>query len=290
MAEDPPTTTIPPQRPRRLSTTSTSSRSHSPIRLTPDAYNSLRPKTPSTQLAFSKSPVTPLQAIYEAIAGGGGGETSEGERRGLIEGGEGGYGTGNGVEGFEEESDVEGDVQAALLMGRPTIRTKWHWVRTFFKFVGPGFMIGVGYLDPGNWSVDLSAGSQFGYSLLSIIFLANLMATLLQYLCIKLGVITGHDLAMACRRILPPSLNLLFYLLCETAIIATDLAEVIGTAIALKLLFSIPLPVGVAVTALDVLVILAVWSAKSLRAFEGAVMVLVGGVAGCFGFLHKLWR
>ncbi|KAJ3118065.1 hypothetical protein HDU96_004069 [Phlyctochytrium bullatum] len=141
------------------------------------------------------------------------------------------------------------------------------------------------YLDPGNWSVDLSAGSQFGYSLLTVIALANAMATVLQYLCIKLGVVTGCDLAMACRKTLPRSVNLCFYVLCEIAIIATDLAEVIGTAVALQLLVGLPLPAGVLITALDVLVILAVWGAKNLRLFESAIMGLVMAVAGCFGYL-----
>ncbi|KAJ3102059.1 hypothetical protein HDU96_009775 [Phlyctochytrium bullatum] len=141
------------------------------------------------------------------------------------------------------------------------------------------------YMDPGNWAVNLSAGSQYGYSLLYVILLSSAMAMTLQYLCIKLGVVTGDDLATACRRRFTPRWNLFFYVLCELAIVACDLAEVIGTAIALKLLFGVPLPWGIAITALDVLVILALWGRRFLRVFEGLIMVLVVGVAVCFVFL-----
>ncbi|KAJ3095748.1 hypothetical protein HDU97_006574 [Phlyctochytrium planicorne] len=166
---------------------------------------------------------------------------------------------------------------------------------TFLKFVGPGFMIGVGYyLDPGNWSTDLAAGSQFGYTLLHVILLANLMAILLQYLSIKLGVITNQDLAMACRTTLPSYFLVPIYVLCEIAIVATDLAEVIGTAVSLRLLFGIPVQWGVVVTALDVLVVLAAWGHRRVRLFEGVIGALVVGVAGCFGYLvfksQPVWR
>ncbi|KAI8845477.1 natural resistance-associated macrophage protein-domain-containing protein [Chytridium lagenaria] len=247
------------------------SRSISPHRPTDaqEVYSTLSCKTPTTQLISSNSPITPLQAIYEAFIPPSTPPSPRSRftydpRTPLLTQEPDTYGA---VKGLTEESDVESDVLVANVMGRPEPRARVHWIKTFFKFVGPGFMIG--YLDPGNWSVDLSAGSQFGYSLLHVIFLANIMAIVLQYLCIKLGVVTGLDLAMSCRRILPRPINLLFYLLCEIAIIATDLAEVIGTAVALRLLFNIPLTVGVAVTALDVLVILAVWGAKNLRVFEG---------------------
>ncbi|KAJ3248024.1 hypothetical protein HDU77_008254 [Chytriomyces hyalinus] len=155
----------------------------------------------------------------------------------------------------------------------------------FLKFVGPGFMIGVGYLDPGNWATDLAAGSQFGYSLLFIILTANIMATVLQYLCIKLGIVTNNDLAMSCRKHFSPSVNICLYILCELAIIATDLAEVIGTAIALNLLFALPLVWGVALTSLDVLIVLAFWGSNNLRKFEFAIIGLVGLVAICFLYL-----
>ncbi|KAI8621023.1 NRAMP family [Chytriomyces sp. MP71] len=146
-------------------------------------------------------------------------------------------------------------------------------------------MIGVGYLDPGNWATDLAAGSQYGYSLLFVILLANIMATVLQYLCIKLGIVTGNDLAMACRKHFSPNVNIALYLLCELAIIATDLAEVIGTAIALNLLFSLPLVWGVALTSLDVLIVLTFWGSSNLRKFEFAIIGLVGLVAICFLYL-----
>ncbi|KAJ3078566.1 hypothetical protein HDU99_000518 [Rhizoclosmatium hyalinum] len=156
------------------------------------------------------------------------------------------------------------------------------------KFIGPGFMIGVGYLDPGNWATDLAAGSQFGYTLLYIVLLANIMATVLQYLCIKLGVVTGNDLAMACRKHFSPRVNFALFILCELAIISTDLAEVIGTAIALNMLFRIPLPVGVALTSLDVLVILAFYGKKHLLKYEAAVVGLISIVGACFVYLVTL--
>ncbi|KAI9338372.1 NRAMP family [Zopfochytrium polystomum] len=156
------------------------------------------------------------------------------------------------------------------------------------RFMGPGFMVGVGYLDPGNWATDLASGSEFGYSLLYIVLIANLMAIVLQYLCIKLGVVTGLDLAMACKKYLPERLSMFFYILCQLAIIATDCAEVIGTAIALDLLFGIPLVWGVALTGLDVLVILALWDANNLKAFEKAILFLVALVALCFVYLLTL--
>ncbi|KAJ3317589.1 hypothetical protein HDU76_001124, partial [Blyttiomyces sp. JEL0837] len=181
-----------------------------------------------------------------------------------------------------EESSLEWE---SLQPGKQPSSAKVKFFRDCLRFIGPGFMVGVGYLDPGNWATDLSAGSTFGYDLLYVVFTANLMAIVLQYLCIKVGVVTGRDLAMACRRYLPPSVNIAFFILCELAIIATDLAEVIGTAIALNLLFQIPLPVGVALTGLDVLMVLALWETKNLRVFETAVMGLVVLVAGCFVFL-----
>jgi len=113
------------------------------------------------------------------------------------------------------------------------------WVRRLLAFVGPGYMISVGYMDPGNWATDLAGGSQFGYTLLSVILISNLMAMLLQALAARLGIVTGRDLAQACRDHFPWWANVSLWLVCETAIIACDLAEVIGTAIALQLLFGI---------------------------------------------------
>lgn len=110
----------------------------------------------------------------------------------------------------------------------------YNWKRTL-SFIGPGFLVAIGYLDPGNWATDLAAGSEFGYSLLYIILASNLMAVLLQHLCLKLGVVTQLDLAQACRRSFSPTVNIVLYLLCEVAIIACDIAEVVGSAIALSL-------------------------------------------------------
>ncbi|RIB07438.1 NRAMP family, partial [Gigaspora rosea] len=158
-------------------------------------------------------------------------------------------------------------------------------LKSFVGFIGPGYIIAVGYLDPGNWATDLSGGSQFGYSLLFIVFLSNLMAMLLQALAIKLGVVTGLDLAQACRTFFPKGLNYVLYVLCELAIIACDLAEVIGSAIALNLLFNIPLPAGVAVTACDILLLLLLYRDNDIKAahiFEILLMLLVGVVGFCF--------
>src|SRR3954462_1578844 len=127
------------------------------------------------------------------------------------------------------------------------------WWRKILVFAGPGYLVAVGYMDPGNWATDLAGGSAFGYTLLSVILLSNLMAVLLQGLASKLGIVTGRDLAQACRDHYSPATNFLLWVLCEAAIAACDLAEVIGAAIALNLLFGIPLTWGVVFTALDVM-------------------------------------
>ncbi|TPX30954.1 hypothetical protein SmJEL517_g05608 [Synchytrium microbalum] len=152
----------------------------------------------------------------------------------------------------------------------------------FGKFVGPGYLVAIGYFDPGNFATDLQGGSQFEYKLLFVVLLSNLMAVLLQSLCIKLGVVTGKDLASSCRAYLNPYVNIAFYLLCELAIVACDLAEVIGTAVALNLLFGLPLVYGVLITGLDVLIILTGFSAKRQRLYEFIIIVLVTAVALCF--------
>ncbi len=128
--------------------------------------------------------------------------------------------------------------------------------RKFGAFAGPGYVVAVGYMDPGNWATDLAGGSAFGYTLLSVILLSNIMAMVLQALAAKLGIVTGLDLAQACRAHYRPPVRIALWVLCEFAIIACDLAEVIGTAIALQLLFGMPLVWGVCLTALDVLLIL----------------------------------
>src|SRR5207237_2427436 len=128
--------------------------------------------------------------------------------------------------------------------------------RKMLAFSGPGYLVAVGYMDPGNWATDLAGGSQFGYSLLSIILLSNVMAIVLQSLCAKLGIVTGRDLAQACRDHYSRPVSVALWLLCEIAICACDLAEVIGSAIALNLLLKIPLVWGVCITALDVLAVM----------------------------------
>ncbi|ORX98219.1 natural resistance-associated macrophage protein [Basidiobolus meristosporus CBS 931.73] len=146
-------------------------------------------------------------------------------------------------------------------------------------------MVAVGYMDPGNWATDLSGGSQFGYTLLFVILLSNVMAVLLQTLCIRLGVVTGCDLAQMCRKYYSRPVNLALYVLCEIAIVACDLAEVIGSAIALEMLFGIPLPYGVLITAFDVFLILLANRSDSKvanRFFEFFIIILVGGVGACF--------
>ncbi|KAI8329456.1 NRAMP family, partial [Chlamydoabsidia padenii] len=170
------------------------------------------------------------------------------------------------------------------------------YLRRLAKYIGPGFMIAVGYLDPGNWSVDFLGGSQFGYTLLFVILISNLIAIFLQNLAIRLGTVSGLDLAAASRQHLSQRLNLFLYILAEIAIIATDVAEVIGSAIALTLLFpSLSLPMGVAITAADVFIILLFYKEennneeggqqhdmRAVQYFEWFVMVLVSAVGVCF--------
>src|SRR5256714_7932248 len=157
------------------------------------------------------------------------------------------------------------------------------WWRKALAFAGPGYLVAVGYMDPGNWATDLAGGSRFGYALLSVILLSNLMAILLQGLAAKLGIVTGRDLAQACRDHYSRPTALALWLLCEVAIAACDLAEVIGSAIALNLLFAIPLPVGIVITALDVLLVLFLQH-KGFRLLEALVVALIATIAGCFLF------
>ncbi len=157
------------------------------------------------------------------------------------------------------------------------------WWRKLLAFAGPGYLVAVGYMDPGNWATDLAGGSQFGYALLSVILLSNLMAVLLQGLALKLGIVTGRDLAQACRDHYSRPVSLGLWVLCELAIAATDLAEVIGSAIALNLLFGIPIAWGVAITALDVLLVLWLQN-KGFRMIEALVIALVATIGVCFLF------
>src|SRR5213082_930918 len=148
-------------------------------------------------------------------------------------------------------------------------------------FSGPGYLVAVGYMDPGNWATDLAGGSAFGYTLLSVILISNMMAILLQALCAKLGIVTGRDLAQAFRDHYSRPVSFFLWVLCEIAICACDLAEVIGSAIALNLLFKIPLVWGVCLTGLDVLLILLLQH-KGFRYLEALVIALVGTIGLCF--------
>ena len=155
------------------------------------------------------------------------------------------------------------------------------WIRRMFAFAGPAYLVSVGYMDPGNWATDLAGGARFGYQLVWVLLMSNLMAVLLQTLSARLGVVTGKDLAQACRDYYPHALVYPLWLLCEVAIIACDLAEVLGAAIGLKLLFGIPLFFGVMITALDVLLLLAL-SRLGMRRLEAIIVVLVATIGLCF--------
>jgi len=157
------------------------------------------------------------------------------------------------------------------------------WWRKMLAFAGPGYLVAVGYMDPGNWATDLAGGARFGYALLSVILLSNLMAILLQALALRLGIATGRDLAQACRDHYSRPVSFALWVLCEIAIAACDLAEVIGSAIALNLLFGIPLLYGVCITAIDVLLILLLQH-RGFRWLEAFVIVLVATIGVCFGF------
>src|SRR5215217_4723253 len=153
--------------------------------------------------------------------------------------------------------------------------------RKLMAFSGPGFLVAVGYMDPGNWATDLAGGARFGYSLLCVIMISNLMAILLQHLCIKLGVATGRDLAQACRDHYPRPIVWFLWFICEIAIAACDLAEVVGSAIGLQLLFGIPLVWGCIITASDVLLVLYLQT-KGFRYIEAIVITLIAIIGGCF--------
>ena len=168
------------------------------------------------------------------------------------------------------------EVHRSILV--PVTASFW---RKLFAFSGPGFLIAVGYMDPGNWATDLQGGAQFGYTLLSVVMISNLMAILLQHLSIKLGVATGRDLAQACRDHYSTPTVWFLWIGCEIAIAACDLAEVVGSAIALQLLFGIPLVWGCVITAADVLAVLFLQS-KGFRYIEALVITLIATIATCF--------
>jgi manganese transport protein len=174
--------------------------------------------------------------------------------------------------GVPSLSDMFGSVR--------TSREGSFW-RKLLAFLGPGYLVAVGYMDPGNWATSLAGGSRFGYSLLTVALLSNVMAIVLQSLCTRLGVGAGRDLAQACRDSYPRWVRWPLWLSAEVAITATDLAEVIGTAIGLNLLFHIPLSIGVVITALDVFLILAL-QAFGFRWIEAFVVAMLGVIAACF--------
>src|SRR5260221_10387759 len=181
-------------------------------------------------------------------------------------------------------ADAAADVQRSLPEVNATVPVPvfgGHWARRLLAFLGPGYLVSVGYMDPGNWATDLAGGSKFGYTLLSVILLSNLMAILLQALCARLGIVTGRDLAQACHDHYSPVVSFGLWILCEIAICACDLAEVIGSAIALNLLFHIPLTWGVCITALDVLAVMYLQN-KGFRYIEALVITLVFSIGGCF--------
>jgi len=156
-----------------------------------------------------------------------------------------------------------------------------NWLRRMFAFAGPAYLVSVGYMDPGNWATDLAGGAKFGYQLVWVLVMSNLMAILLQTLSARLGVVTGRDLAQACRDFYPRFMVWPLWILCEIAIVACDLAEVLGAAIGLQLLFGIPLLVGVIITALDVLLLL-VLTNYGIRRMEAFIILLVLTIGGCF--------
>src|SRR5204862_2226388 len=159
--------------------------------------------------------------------------------------------------------------------------SRGQWWKRLLSFSGPAFMVSVGYMDPGNWATDLAAGARFGYRLIWVILISNLMALLLQTLSARLGIVTGRDLAQACRDHYPKPVSIALWVLCEIAIIACDLAEVLGTAIAINLLFGLPLIWGVFITALDVLVLLAL-QRLGMRKLEAIILSLILVIGLCF--------
>ncbi|SFC79893.1 manganese transport protein [Bacillus sp. OV322] len=192
---------------------------------------------------------------------------------------------------IEEKAWKKENSRASLEEVHKTIPIKktGSFFRKLLGFIGPGYLVAVGYMDPGNWATSIAGGSAYGYSLLSVILISNLMAILLQALSAKLGIVSGRDLAQACRDHFSKPVSFVLWLLCELAIAACDLAEVIGAAIALNLLFGIPLVYGVCITAFDILLILLLQN-KGFRYMEAFVISLIVTIAVCFGielFLSK---
>ena len=184
----------------------------------------------------------------------------------------------------EIESRSLPDLNASVVI--PKTRS---WLRRMFAFAGPAYLVSVGYMDPGNWATDLAGGARFGYQLVWVLLMSNLMAVLLQTLSARLGVVTGRDLAQACRDSYPRWIVLPLWVLCELAIVACDLAEVLGAAIGLQLLTGIPLLWGVVITSLDVLLLLAL-SRYGMRKLEALIVTLVATIGGCFAVEMVLSR
>jgi manganese transport protein len=181
-------------------------------------------------------------------------------------------------DGFRDSGDTPSLIESFRSVPVPRDGKLLH---RFLAFLGPGFLVSVGYMDPGNWATSIAGGSQFGYTLLAAVLVSSFMAILLQALCARFGIATGRDLAQACRDEYSRPVSTLLWVLAELAIIATDLAEVIGTAIGLQLLFGLPLIWGVAITALDVFLILWLQS-KGFRYLEAFIATLILIIAGCF--------
>jgi manganese transport protein len=161
------------------------------------------------------------------------------------------------------------------------VRNTGSWFRRALAFLGPGYLVSVGYMDPGNWATSIAGGAQFGYTLLFVALLSNIMAIILQSLCARLAIGSGRDLAQACRDAYPRTVSFALWVFAEIAIIATDIAEVVGTAIGLNLLFGIPLEIGVIITALDVFIVL--WLQKlGFRWVEAFIIALLGVIFACF--------
>ncbi len=181
-------------------------------------------------------------------------------------------------DGFKMELETPSLVESYRSVAVPA---NGRFAARFFAFLGPGFLVSVGYMDPGNWATSIAGGSQFGYTLLAAVLVSSLMAILLQALCARFAIATGRDLAQACRDHYSKPVGFVLWVLAELAIIATDLAEVIGTAIGLQLLFGLPLIWGVAITALDVFLILYLQS-KGFRWIEAFVVTMILVIAVCF--------
>ncbi|HKT78934.1 MAG TPA: Nramp family divalent metal transporter [Vicinamibacterales bacterium] len=196
------------------------------------------------------------------------------------------------MEGSSQKSQADGwrlpRVAASLpeIHGSIAVPHGASFWRKMAAFAGPGYLVAVGYMDPGNWATDLAGGARFGYTLLSVIMISNLMAILLQALSVRLGIASGRDLAQACRDSYSTPTTIVLWVLCEIAIAACDLAEVIGAAIALNLLFGLPLVWGVCLTALDVLIVLFLQH-RGFRYVEALVVALIVLIAGSFAI--ELW-